>query len=85
MNKHNKPGPAPPTSNIVSSSGATPTPQPTMNRLELLHTIDENAELLGTYDAFALLAGRLPVGDEAISKAWEELAIALIANAACNG
>jgi len=56
-----------------------------MNRLELLHTIDENADLLGTYDAFALLAGRLPVGDEAISKAWEELAIALIANAACNG
>jgi hypothetical protein len=55
-----------------------------MTRLELLHTIDENASLLTTYDAFALLAGRLPVDDEAITKAWEKLAIALTANAACS-
>jgi hypothetical protein len=55
-----------------------------MTRLELLHTIEDNATLLTTYDAFALLAGRLPVGDKAVSKAWEELAIALTANAACS-
>jgi hypothetical protein len=55
-----------------------------MTRLELLHTIDENASLLTTYDAFALLASRLPVADKAVSKAWEELAIALTADAACS-
>jgi hypothetical protein len=55
-----------------------------MTRLELLHTVQDNASLLTTYDAFALLSSRLPVGDAAISKAWEELAIALTANAACS-
>jgi hypothetical protein len=55
-----------------------------MTRLELLHTIQDNASLLTTHDAFALLAGRLPVGDKEVSKAWEELTIALTADAACS-
>jgi hypothetical protein len=53
-----------------------------MTRLELLHTIQDNAELLTLHDAFALLASRLPVADGAVSDAWEELSQALCANAA---
>ncbi len=53
-----------------------------MTRLELLHTIQDNAEALSTYDAFALLGSRLPQGDKAVQLAWEELAQALCANAA---
>jgi hypothetical protein len=50
-----------------------------MNRLELLHTIQENADQLSTHDAFALLASRLP-SDPAVHDAWHQLAAALIAN-----
>lgn len=53
-----------------------------MTRLELLHLIQDNAELLTTYDAFALLAGRLPASPE-VHRAWETLALELIAEAAC--
>lgn len=53
-----------------------------MTRLELLHTIQANAELLTTHDAFALLSGRLPDSPE-VRRAWEALALELIAEAAC--
>lgn len=51
-----------------------------MTRLELLHTILENDDLLTRNDAFMLLAGRLPEGDAAVSAAWEALTQALLAN-----
>jgi len=51
-----------------------------MTRLELLHTILDNDELLSRNDAFMLLAGRLPEGNAAVSAAWEALAQALLAN-----
>lgn len=52
-----------------------------MTRLELLHTIQDNADQLTTHDAFALLASRLP-GDRAVHEAWHELALALLADRA---
>ena len=52
-----------------------------MTRLELIHTIQENADKLTTYDAFALLASRLPA-DPAVRAAWDDLALALIADSA---
>jgi hypothetical protein len=51
-----------------------------MTRLELLHTIQENGELLTLQDAFSLLAGRLPENDARVSDAWENLYQALTAN-----
>lgn len=53
-----------------------------MTRLELLHTIQDNAELLTLGDAVALVAGRLPTDDKAVIAAWGELTLRLIANAA---
>lgn len=44
-----------------------------MTRLELLHTIKENAEALTLHDAVMLLAGRLPNDSELIA-AWDEFA-----------
>jgi len=52
-----------------------------MNRLELLHTIQENGDQLDMRDAFALLAGRLPE-DERVKEAWERFSLELIAWAA---
>ena len=52
-----------------------------MTRLELLHLIQENAELLHRHDAFALLASRLPE-DAKVREAWENLALELTAWAA---
>lgn len=51
-----------------------------MTRLELLHTILDNDELLTLQDAFMLLAGRLPENDARVSDAWEELGRALNVN-----
>lgn len=44
-----------------------------MTRLELLHTIQENAEELTLHDAVMLLAGRLPNDNELIA-VWDEFA-----------
>lgn len=44
-----------------------------MTRLELLHTIQENAEALTLHDAVMLLAGRLPNDSELIA-VWDEFA-----------
>ena len=52
-----------------------------MTRLELLHTIQENADQLDWHDAYGLLASRLPA-DQRVSDAWENLAAELIAWAA---
>jgi hypothetical protein len=52
-----------------------------MTRLDLLHTIQDNADQLSTHDAFALLASRLP-SDPAVHEAWSQLALALIAERA---
>ena len=52
-----------------------------MTRLELLHTIQDNADQLTTHDAFALLASRLP-SDPAIRDAWHQLTLALLADRA---
>lgn len=49
-----------------------------MTRLELLHTIQENSELLDVRDRFALLAGSLPA-TPAVRYAWEALAAELLA------
>ena len=46
---------------------------PLMTRLELLHTIQENAETLTLHDAVMLLAGRLP-NDAELLTAWDEFA-----------
>lgn len=54
-----------------------------MTRLELLHTIQDNAEQLDMRDAFALLAGRLP-DDERVAAAWEHFSLELITWAAVN-
>jgi hypothetical protein len=48
-----------------------------MTRLELLHTIQENGELLHLYDRFALLAGDLP-NSPGVRRAWEALAAELL-------
>jgi hypothetical protein len=48
-----------------------------MTRLELLHTIQENAELLTLRDAVSLMAGRFPENAEAIA-AWDQMINALI-------
>ena len=48
-----------------------------MTRLELLHTIQENGEVLHLYDRFALLAGSLP-DSPGVRLAWEALANALV-------
>lgn len=48
-----------------------------MTRLELLHTIQENSELLDLNDRFALLAGSLPNSPQ-VRRAWEALADALM-------
>ena len=51
-----------------------------MTRLELLHIIQDNAQLLTTNDAAALLACRLPIPSKDVSEAWENLCIALHSN-----
>jgi hypothetical protein len=53
-----------------------------MTRLELLHTIQENADALTLPDAVALLASRLPQGDADVAAAWEHFTLCLIADAA---
>ncbi len=50
---------------------------PPMTRLELLHTIQDNGDLLDLNDRFALLAGRLPNSPQ-VRRAWEALADALM-------
>jgi len=52
-----------------------------MTRLELLHTIQENADQLPLVDAVSLLAARLP-NDADVHRAWENLTRELIAWAA---
>ena len=47
-----------------------------MTRLELLHTIQDNADQLDMRDAFALMAGRLP-DDERVKAAWEHFSLAV--------
>lgn len=49
-----------------------------MNRLELLHIIQDNADLMHRNDAVALLAGRLPA-DAKVQAAWEILTRELMA------
>lgn len=49
-----------------------------MTRLELLHTIQDNAEQLHCFDAAALLAGRLPA-DARVQAAWETFTRELMA------
>ena len=49
-----------------------------MTRLELLHTIQENADQLPLVDAVSLVAGRLP-DDADVHRAWENLTRELIA------
>jgi hypothetical protein len=53
-----------------------------MTRLELLHTIQDNAEKLELLDAFSLLASRLPTNDTAVMATWAAFADALAANPA---
>ena len=48
-----------------------------MTRLELLHTIQDNGDLLDLNDRFALLAGSLPDSPQ-VRRAWEALADALM-------
>jgi hypothetical protein len=48
-----------------------------MTRLELLHTIQENSDLLDLNDRFALLASDLP-NSPGVRRAWEALAAELM-------
>lgn len=50
-----------------------------LTRLELLHTIQDNADKLTLNDAFALLSGRLPM-DPDVQEAWHQLTLALISD-----
>ena len=54
-----------------AENGAAP-----RNRLQLLHTIQDNTDKLTLQDAFALLSSKLPV-DINVQKTWEQLAIVL--------
>lgn len=47
-----------------------------MTRLELLHTIQDNADRLTMHDAFALLASRLPE-DPNIAEEWYRFSLLL--------
>ena len=49
-----------------------------MTRLELLHLIQDNADLLTLPDTFALLSGRLPRSDK-VRKAAYSLYLELVA------
>lgn len=51
-----------------------------MNRLELLHTIQENADCLTLFDFYGLLAGNLPTNDPALLTAWDQFGEILLAH-----
>jgi hypothetical protein len=53
------------------------TGKPPMTRLELLHLIRDNSELLTLPDTFALLSGRLPRSDK-VRKAANSLYCELV-------